>query len=52
MSMILKEFLMGDFNGDKIHLHSETSKENQQDLSPPQKKSNTFFSITILYKRI
>lgn len=51
MSMILKEFLMGDY-GDKIHLHSEMHKENRQDLSPPQKKSNSFSSITILYTRI
>lgn len=34
MFMILKDFLMGDFNGDKINLHSEMHKENRQDFSP------------------
>lgn len=43
MSMILKDFLMGDFNDDKTNLHSEMHKENRQELSPPQKTSPTLF---------
>lgn len=50
--MILKDFLMGDFNGDKIHLHSEVHKENSQDLSPPEKKSNTVFLNNYIHKNL